>query len=48
MEPFAHLFRYNLDPFSIHSNEELWEALEKTYLKDYVRFIKFMQFRQLY
>lgn len=29
--------RYNLDPFNKYSDEEIWEALEKTYIKDSVR-----------
>ncbi|KAJ3592989.1 hypothetical protein NHX12_005327 [Muraenolepis orangiensis] len=29
-------FRYNLDPFNNHSDEDLWEALEKAHLKDYI------------
>lgn len=28
--------RYNLDPFNKYSDEEIWEALEKTYIKDSV------------
>lgn len=32
-------FRYNLDPFNKHSDEELWEALQKTYLKDSVGYL---------
>ncbi|KAJ3592968.1 hypothetical protein NHX12_005306 [Muraenolepis orangiensis] len=31
---FAGTIRYNLDPFSNHSDEELWDALNKTHLKD--------------
>ncbi|XP_070538847.1 uncharacterized protein [Ptychodera flava] len=30
---FAGTIRYNLDPFNEHSDEELWSALEKTYMK---------------
>lgn len=26
--------RYNLDPFESHSDEEIWSALEQTYMKD--------------
>lgn len=33
--PLVH--RFNLDPFSVHSDEEIWTALEKTYMKDAVR-----------
>lgn len=29
--------RYNLDPFNKYGDEEIWEALEKTYMKDSVR-----------
>lgn len=28
--------RYNLDPFNKYSDGEIWEALEKTYIKDSV------------
>lgn len=28
--------RYNLDPFNKYTDEEIWEALEKTYIKDSV------------
>uniref|UniRef100_A0A3B4TXQ8 ATP-binding cassette, sub-family C (CFTR/MRP), member 12 n=1 Tax=Seriola dumerili TaxID=41447 RepID=A0A3B4TXQ8_SERDU len=34
---FTGTVRYNLDPFSVHSDEEVWAALEKTYMKDTVR-----------
>ena len=27
----------NLDPFSKHSDDELWRALELAYLKDFIR-----------
>ena len=27
----------NLDPFSKHSDDELWHALELAYLKDFIR-----------
>uniref|UniRef100_A0A3B4TY48 ATP-binding cassette, sub-family C (CFTR/MRP), member 12 n=1 Tax=Seriola dumerili TaxID=41447 RepID=A0A3B4TY48_SERDU len=33
---FTGTVRYNLDPFSVHSDEEVWAALEKTYMKDTV------------
>lgn len=29
--------RYNLDPFDSYSDEEIWAALEKTYMKGSVR-----------
>ena len=32
-------FRYNLDPFNKHSEQELWEVLEKTYMKDMVCYL---------
>jgi len=28
--------RYNLDPFNNFNDEEIWAALEKTYMKDSV------------
>ncbi|XP_070538850.1 ATP-binding cassette sub-family C member 5-like [Ptychodera flava] len=31
---FVGTVRYNLDPFSEHSDEELWSALEKAYMKN--------------
>lgn len=30
------VYRYNLDPFNNYKDEELWLALEKTYMKDTV------------
>ncbi|XP_070687186.1 ATP-binding cassette sub-family C member 12-like [Pempheris klunzingeri] len=33
---FTGTVRYNLDPFSRHSDEEIWAVLEKTYMKDAV------------
>ncbi|KAM4602664.1 ATP-binding cassette sub-family C member 12 isoform 2-T2 [Polymixia lowei] len=31
---FVGTIRYNLDPFNSYSDEEIWAALEKTYMKD--------------
>ncbi|XP_045132970.1 multidrug resistance-associated protein 5-like isoform X4 [Portunus trituberculatus] len=31
---FIGTVRYNLDPFERHSDEEIWSALEQTYMKD--------------
>lgn len=33
---FIHSPRYNLDPFSEHADESIWQALEKSHLKDKV------------
>ncbi|XP_072021820.1 ATP-binding cassette sub-family C member 5-like [Amphiura filiformis] len=33
---FIGTIRYNLDPFMQYSDEEIWSALEKTYMKDMV------------
>ncbi|XP_040898346.1 ATP-binding cassette sub-family C member 12-like isoform X1 [Toxotes jaculatrix] len=33
---FTGTVRYNLDPFNSYSDEEIWAALEKTYMKDTV------------
>ncbi|XP_072049231.1 ATP-binding cassette sub-family C member 5-like isoform X2 [Amphiura filiformis] len=33
---FIGTIRYNLDPFMLHNDEEIWSALEKTYVKDMV------------
>ena len=33
---FIGTIRYNLDPFDQHSDEKLWLALEKAYMKDAV------------
>ncbi len=35
----AILFRYNLDPEGIHSEDSLWEALEQVNLKDTVKYL---------
>lgn len=29
--------RFNLDPFGEHNDADLWEALERAYLKDAIR-----------
>ncbi|XP_071497740.1 ATP-binding cassette sub-family C member 5-like [Diadema antillarum] len=34
---FIGTVRYNLDPFREHSDKELWEALERSYMKDKIR-----------
>ncbi|XP_066983087.1 ATP-binding cassette sub-family C member 3-like [Macrobrachium rosenbergii] len=34
---FSGPLRINLDPFSAHSDEEVWQALENAHLKDYVK-----------
>ncbi|KAG0325521.1 hypothetical protein BGZ99_000575 [Dissophora globulifera] len=34
---FQGTFRYNLDPLGKHSEQELWQALETTDMKDYVQ-----------
>uniref|UniRef100_A0A4D5R9Z5 ABC protein, subfamily ABCC n=1 Tax=Scolopendra viridis TaxID=118503 RepID=A0A4D5R9Z5_SCOVI len=31
---FIGTVRYNLDPFSLYSDESIWQALEKTYMKE--------------
>ncbi|XP_077987575.1 ATP-binding cassette sub-family C member 5-like [Glandiceps talaboti] len=31
---FIGTIRYNLDPFDVHTDDELWSALEKTYMKE--------------
>jgi ABC-type multidrug transport system fused ATPase/permease subunit len=33
---FSGTLRLNLDPFEMHTDSELWYALEKVHLKDYV------------
>ena len=33
---FIGTIRYNLDPFDQHTDEKLWLALEKAYMKDVV------------
>ena len=33
---FIGTLRYNLDPFNHYSDEELWVALEKAHIKDFV------------
>ncbi|KAG0202488.1 hypothetical protein BGX28_005009 [Mortierella sp. GBA30] len=33
---FAGTIRFNLDPLGVKSDQELWQALEDSYLKDYV------------
>ena len=34
---FLGTVRFNLDPFGEHSDADLWEALERAYLKDVIR-----------
>ncbi|CAL5411675.1 unnamed protein product [Camellia sinensis] len=34
---FSGTIRFNLDPFSEHSDADLWEALERAHLKDVIR-----------
>ena len=36
---FIGTIRYNLDPFDQHTDEKLWLALEKAYMKDAVRLV---------
>ena len=33
---FEGTIRYNVDPFSNHSDEKIWEALDKAHLKEKV------------
>ena len=33
---FSETLRVNLDPFQVHTDEELWRALDKAHLKDFV------------
>ncbi|XP_042240635.1 multidrug resistance-associated protein 5-like isoform X3 [Homarus americanus] len=33
---FIGTVRYNLDPFGCHSDEEIWAALEQTFIKDHI------------
>jgi len=33
---FSGSLRMNLDPFSTHTDEELWQAIEHAHLKDFV------------
>lgn len=30
--------RYNLDPFNEHNDADLWKALKRAHLKDFIRF----------
>ena len=39
-------FRYNLDPFNRHSDDALWEALEKCHVKNTVCTINPIAFRK--
>jgi ABC-type multidrug transport system fused ATPase/permease subunit len=34
---FSGTLRMNLDPFEVYSDDLLWDALEKSYLKDFVQ-----------
>ena len=34
---FSGTLRVNLDPFDSHTDDEIWVALETSYLKDFVR-----------
>ena len=34
---FSGTLRINLDPFSMYSDAEVWQALENAHLKDYVK-----------
>ncbi len=34
---FSGSLRMNLDPFEIHSDEELWDVLEKSNLKSFIQ-----------
>uniref|UniRef100_A0A3B3Z8J7 ABC transporter domain-containing protein n=1 Tax=Periophthalmus magnuspinnatus TaxID=409849 RepID=A0A3B3Z8J7_9GOBI len=39
---FAGTVRYNMDPFGSYSDDEIWTALEKTYMKESVRSLCFI------
>lgn len=34
---FSGSLRFNLDPFDAHADDELWSALDKVHLKEYVK-----------
>lgn len=34
---FIGTIRFNLDPFGEHNDADLWEALERAHLKDFIR-----------
>jgi ABC-type multidrug transport system fused ATPase/permease subunit len=38
---FSETIRFNLDPFDEHSDPEVWEALERVNMKEYVRQLPF-------
>nr|XP_045601897.1 ATP-binding cassette sub-family C member 5-like isoform X2 [Procambarus clarkii] len=37
---FIGTVRYNLDPFEVHSDEEIWSALEQTFMKNQISNLK--------
>ncbi len=37
---FSGTVRYNLDPFNSHTDDELWEALNRVHLSDTIKELK--------
>ena len=44
---FSEYFRYNVDPFSKYTDDEIWDAIEKVHMKDKVIIIEVIIYQEI-